>query len=39
MILALYCQVWEWKEEYGEAIYTQLRSLGLEKRNVPFLML
>jgi valyl-tRNA synthetase len=20
--------VWEWKEEYGEAIYTQLRSLG-----------
>ncbi len=20
--------MWEWKEEYGEAIYTQLRSLG-----------
>ncbi len=28
MTLALLCQVWEWKEEYGEAIYTQLRSLG-----------
>jgi len=31
--------VWEWKEEYGEAIYTQLLSLGSEERNVPLLML